>query len=299
MVPRHYVGLFAALIMVAGCDEDALDPNVPSNFGEVGVSIATTGYEPDFTGYSVTLDGGGPVATDFNDDVVLYGAPSGSNTIVLAGVGDHCTVGNNPATVTVAVGQRSEVEFDVACEAITGSTTLTVTQTGEAADFDPSFSATADSGTSAEVTETFDSGAPHTIFHLAEGAHEVRLQGIAANCTATERILPVTVTLGADAPLAYAVDCVPNVGSVQVDVTTTGANLDTGYEVTVNDGAATAVVANGSVDITGVRVGDASVALSGVADNCDVTGGGANPAVKSAEIEFGEETVVAFTVSCE
>ena len=291
--------LAAALVLVSACDDDPTDPTGGSHFGEVAVNITTAGYEPDFTGYSVGLEGGGAVATDFDDEVVLFGAPAGNNTVVLSGVADHCTVANNPATVSVTAGQQASVDFDVTCDAITGSTTLTVTQTGEALDLDANLTALVDSGATGEVSEAFATAAPHTILHLAEGAHEVRLQNIAENCTPVARILPVTVTLGADAPLAFALDCVPNVGDLHVVLTTTGTNLDTGYQVTVTGLEPANVGVNGTVEFTDQRVGLYTVVLGDVAENCDIAGSSANRDTQNATVTFGDVTEIEYAITCE
>src|SRR3989475_6996233 len=64
-------------------------------------------------------------------------------------------------------------------------------------------------------------------------------------------------------------------GRLTVTINTTGSNLDPdGYTVTADGSVSQPIATNGSVTFTG-PAGDHSIALSGVAANCTVSG--ANP----------------------
>ena len=87
----------------------------------------------------------------------------------------------------------------------------------------------------------------------------------------------------------------PTTGSVQITAATTGTDLDAdGYTVAIDGGAGVAIDINGSVTIPGVTPGNRSVELTGLADNCSVTG--SNPAATS--VTAGDTAQVAFSVTC-
>src|SRR5690606_261107 len=185
--------LMAGLVAVAACDDDPLDPNDPSNFGEVEVDVTTTGYEPDFVDYTVAFDGGGEVDLDPTDNTVLVGVPAGSHDIVLGGVPDHCTPDAATKQVSVTAGDRASVAFTVTCIAITGSVMPTITQTGEAEDIDPQVSLVFDTTLATQRIEAVTSATPAEIFNLPPGDREVRVTAVDANCTVADTVQMVTV----------------------------------------------------------------------------------------------------------
>src|SRR5205807_1480788 len=96
----------------------------------------------------------------------------------------------------------------------------------------------------------------------------------------------------------FSVSCAappPQTGNLTVSTSTSGSNLDPdGYTVTVDGGASQAIGTNGSVTFTGHPAGDHSVALSGVAANCTVSG--ANP--RTVTVPSGGTVSTTFSVSC-
>ena len=87
-------------------------------------------------------------------------------------------------------------------------------------------------------------------------------------------LLKVAVAFGGTATTTFSIDCVPRVGDLEVTVATTGQDLDLdGYRVTV-DGVlpGEAVAIDGSVLFTALPDGDRTVELTGVRDNCTVSG---------------------------
>src|SRR5205823_4638454 len=117
-----------------------------------------------------------------------------------------------------------------------------------------------------------------TFTGLSAGSHSVALSGVASNCTVsggTSRT--VNVPAGGTASTTFSVSCAappPETGNLTVGTSTSGSNLDPdGYTVTVDGGASQTIGANGSVTFTGLSAGSHSVALSGVASNCTVSGG--------------------------
>ena len=87
----------------------------------------------------------------------------------------------------------------------------------------------------------------------------------------------------------------PPTGDLTVTTTTTGSTLDPdGYTVTGDGTQSLPVATNGSVTFPGLEAGDHSVALSGVAVNCTVSG--ANP--QTVTVPAGGTAVASFTVNC-
>jgi len=110
--------------------------------------------------------------------------------------------------------------------------------------------------------------------------------------------------LAAGGPLLIALGCSgdettgPNdqTGAVQVSAATSGADFDAdGYNVSVDGGAARNIASDGTTTFSGVSAGQHQVALSGLADNCAVTGD--NPV--AASVSGGATASVSFQVSCD
>src|SRR2546422_1883676 len=90
-------------------------------------------------------------------------------------------------------------------------------------------------------------------------------------------------------------DLTSAVGSLIVSTSTTGTALDPdGYTVTVDGTQAQAIATNGSVTFDGLVAGPHAVQLSGVADNCTVSG--TNPEIVS--VPAGDAARTTFTVTC-
>ena len=190
--------------------------------------------------------------------------------------------------------------FSVSCTAppTTGSLRVTTATSGASGDVDPDgYSVTLDGTTSRAIGDN----ATTTFSGLAPGSHTVVLSGVAANCTVsggTSRTL--SVTAGSTVSTSYAVSCAPTgptTGSLSVTTATSGASGDLdpdGYTVSVDGGAASQPIPdNGSVTFTGPS-GDHTLALSGVASNCSVSG--ANP--RTVTVPSGGTTSTTFSVSC-
>jgi Tol biopolymer transport system component len=87
----------------------------------------------------------------------------------------------------------------------------------------------------------------------------------------------------------------PTVGSIQVDVATTGSDLDAdGYTVLVDGGSGEAVGVSGSVTFSDLSQGNHEVTLDGLAANCSVTG--SNP--RTVSVTAGEVSQITMDVVC-
>jgi hypothetical protein len=110
----------------------------------------------------------------------------------------------------------------------------------------------------------------------------------------------VTVVAGTTAETTFDVTCsAPTAGTIRVNVTTGGQNLDpTGYVVAVSIGGGfnrlEAVGTNGSVEVPDLAPGAHTVTLQDVAANCVV--GGSNP--RTVTVVAGTTVETTFNVAC-
>lgn len=87
----------------------------------------------------------------------------------------------------------------------------------------------------------------------------------------------------------------PSRGALIVTTTTTGPDPDPdGYTITVDQGAAQEIEANGLLALEELAAGNHVVVLAGIAENCQVSG--TNP--RSVAVETGDTARLAFPVSC-
>ncbi|HET7295530.1 MAG TPA: hypothetical protein VFI66_00215, partial [Gemmatimonadales bacterium] len=197
--------------------------------------------------------------------------------VAISGVAGNCSVsGGTTRTVLVPLGGTVRVTFSVSCAA-TGPQTgdLTVTTGTSGSNVDPDgYSVTVDAAQSRAIA----ANGSVTFSGLPAGNHSVVLSGVAGNCTVsggTSRT--ASVPAGGTVTVGYSVTCAatpPPTGDLTVTSSTSGSNLDPdGYTVSVDGGQGRAIPSNGSVTFTGLSAGDHSVALSGVAGNCTVSGG--------------------------
>ena len=140
----------------------------------------------------------------------------------------------------------------------------------------------------------------NTIPGLGTGEHEVMLSGLASNCGAADNPR-ITVVVGNDVVTEeFEVTCEGRRGDILVTTVTTGASIDAdGYLVHVGNGAPVAVPANGSVTLSGIAEGAATVTLSGEAANCIVSQSIVPTVIvfrSTAEVQFGVECTPAGTL---
>ena len=132
------------------------------------------------------------------------------------------------------------------------------------------------------------------IADLPTGSHTVALADVAANCTPSAQNPSAANVAGGDTTdLALAIACVAT--GVRVATATTGIDLDSdGYAVSVDGVLAAVVGTNGSVEITRLAVGNHSVALIAMAENCPV----AVASVRSVDLVLGQIAAVNFDLTC-
>ena len=260
--------------------------------GTLNVTTTTTGANLDPDGYTVAVDGGNGTSIADNGSQSFSNLSSGSHNVTLSGVAANCTVsGGSSQIATVPAGGSATVAFQVSCAATTGTLNVTTTTTG--ANLDPDgYTVTVDG---ANGTSIADNGS-QSFNNLSSGSHSVALSGVAANCTVTGgNSQTVTVPAGGSATLAFQVSCAATTGTIAVTTATTGANLDPdGYTVAIDGANGTSIADNGSQSFNNLSSGSHSVALSGVAANCTVSGGNS----RTADVPAGGTVSVAFQVTC-
>ncbi len=287
-------GLVAATTFSVSC-------TAPPTTGSLSVTTATSGASGDVDpdGYSVTLDGTTSRAIGDNATTTFSELAPGSHTVVVSGVAANCTVsGGTSRTVSVTAGTTVSTSYAVSCAPTgggTGSLTVTTATSGASGDLDPDgYTVSVDGGAASQPIP--DNGS--VTFTGPAGDHTVALSGVAANCSvggANPRT--VTVPSGGTVSTTFSVSCAPTgggTGSLTVTTSTTGSNLDPdGYTITIDGSFSQPIATNGSVTFTGPS-GDHSLALSGVASNCSVSG--ANP--RTVTVPSGGTTSTTFSVSC-
>lgn len=175
-----------------------------------------------------------------------------------------------------------------------GAIVVSTVTTGSSIDPD-GYTVTVDNGPSQHIAAT----GVVTFTGLAIGTHTVTLSDVAANCSVNQTVT-VTIPLVGSGSTTFAVSCAaqpppPQTGDLTVATTTTGSNVDPdGYTVTLDGGSSRAIETNGSVTYTALPAGDHTVALSGVAGNCTVSGGTS----RTVNVPAGGAASTSFAVTC-
>src|SRR5206468_1330912 len=107
--------------------------------------------------------------------------------------------------------------------------------------------------------------------------------------------LAVGVQTGGPATTTFTVSCATPPGNLTVSASTSGSSLDPdGYTVTVDGGSPQALAINGSVSYTNLTTGNHTVAISGVASTCTVSGSSS----RTVNVPSGGTATTTFTVTC-
>jgi Tol biopolymer transport system component len=276
-------------VVTAACSGDnGTEPTV----GSIQVSVATTGSDLDPDGYAVLVDGGSGQAIGLDGSTTFSNVEAGAHQVSLTGVAANCSVtGANPLSVTVTAGQTAQAAFVVQCVAILGDLEILTVTTGANIDSD-GFTFSIDGG-SAQVIDVNDA----VTLQLATGDRSVQLAGVASNCVVAGDN-PRTVTVSASTPTetTFEVSCTGNPGSLVVTTATAGVDLDPdGYAVTVDGGAGQAIGLNAVLTLNSVPAGDRTVELTGLANNCAVSG--QNPRIVTVPQTTAVQTD--FSIICE
>lgn len=225
--------------------------------------------------------------------------------VTLNGVPENCTVAGG-ATRTVALQQArvlqgqsniTDVEFEVDCAASDDLGSIEVGTTFSGQDPDPD-------GYQVLVDDapwgTVGTDDLRTLSGLTAGAREVRLGGVAENCTVVgSNPLPILVAAGAATPVDFEVTCdllpVPP-GSVGVEVETTGDPSPPSDYAMYLDGVRQGFLkATDRANIPGLIMDEPSVLhLAALPDNCRVGGPSPRTVTPGPSFTAGEH----FAVDC-
>ena len=259
--------------------------------GQIEVTVTTTGDDLDPNGYTVDLDGTSSEAVATNGSTTFTGVPAGNHTLTLQNIASNCDVTSpNPTSTNVTAGNTSNVSFTVECTRTTGDIRVTTSTTGSPPDPN-GYTVSVDGG----GVRTIGNNDQELFLDLQPGGHTVTLSDVAVNCTVVGgAVRSPTVNADDETVVAYSVVCAPLVGDIQLNVSTTGEDLDTGYTALLDGGSGQSVEANGSTTFTDVSTGSHSITLTGVASNCSVAGD--NP--KNVTVLFGTTVDVDFDVTC-
>ena len=266
--------------------------------GSLKIASATSGPSPDPDGYTITLDGRASQALEVSSEVIFDRISLGSHSVGLSGVADNCQVqGTNPRKVVLGAGNVVAVAFVVTCvepPSLVGSIRITTSTTGADQDED-GYAVGVGGGAAQPIGVT----ATATLANIPVGSHQVQLSDITANCTLLgTNPRTVTVADGSVADVTFSVACVarpPSVGAIQVNTATTGAGSDPdGYTVNVDGGAGVHIDINASLPVGDMPPGDHSVGLSGISDNCQLSG--ENP--RSVAVSAGLASLLTFEILC-
>jgi hypothetical protein len=264
--------------------------------GGLQVTSSSNGPASDPDGYTLTVDGTDRGALGVSGSLTLDALPPGEHLIGLSGLAANCRVeGDNPRPVTITTGQSEAISFAVTCAAPpanAGSLRIVTSSTGPDQDID-GYAFAVDGGTSQPI----GASATANLANVAAGTHQVRLSGLADNCTVQGgNPRSVTVTAGAAAEVSFAVACSAAAGTIRVSVTTSGSSPDPDGYVAKLDGGEPGqpIPPSGSATFTSVRPGRHSVALTGVAANCSVTEG----ASRTITLAPRATAEVSFVVTC-
>ncbi len=173
----------------------------------------------------------------------------------------------------------------------TGRLTVTTATTGSPADPD-GYTLAVDDG----ELQAVGGNAAVTVEDLTPAEHLVQLSGIADNCVvAGENPRAVTVPAGGTVESAFAISCVPTLGSITITTSTSGPATDPdGYTFRVDEGPEQPIGVSASVTVTDLPPGSHAVTLGGMAANCLVEGD--NP--RAVEVVAGTPVAAGFSIAC-
>ena len=201
--PRRLLALSGLALLWMGCGgEDLVAPTT----GTIGVTVSTTGDEPDPDGYTLSLDDLQGAAIEVNATRTLT-VTEGSHTLELSGVAANCSVqGGAGRSAQVPAGGNATVTFPVVCSATAGSLTVVAVTTGNALDPD-GFTVTVDQGEAQPIGDN----ASVTV-SLPAGNHTVLLSDVAESCAvAGDNPRTVLVTAGSTVQTTFSVACTGSV----------------------------------------------------------------------------------------
>ncbi|HEX6434849.1 MAG TPA: hypothetical protein VFZ87_11430, partial [Gemmatimonadales bacterium] len=129
---------------------------------------------------------------------------------------------------------------------------------------------------------------------LEPGSHVVALAGLPDGCTAsTANPQTISITPGATTTVAFAVNCVPPVGAIQVVTATSGATPES-YQLMMDGNGLGPIGSSSTRTVEDIPSGPHSVGLGALPANCQLQGD--NP--QATTVRTGTTVTVLFTITC-
>ena len=283
---EHRLAVLLGTFVLWGCGDDLTEPQT----GTIEITSTTSGERPDADGYTVTIDGGAPLALGNNATLRLSDVTAGDHQLELSGMAPNCaTNGANPLPVAVPGGGTTPVSFQVECPTPSGSIRiLTVTQ-GDDPDAD-GYDVTLDGGSAQPI----GSSGSLNLTGIMPGEHRIQVHGVAPNCELTggsDR----SITVGTAAvELSLDVVCRPAFGTLVISIEAIGIPDPDRFTVTLDDATGLTITSAGSLTIPEVRPGDHQIELSGLAHGCVLQ----SPSPQAVRVTANASTPLRFVVAC-
>ncbi|HKK24628.1 MAG TPA: IPT/TIG domain-containing protein, partial [Gracilimonas sp.] len=254
------------------------------------VITSTTGSDIDSNGYSVSVTGQLQNDIAVNDTLIYSEIFENQVDVELTGIAQNCSVdGNNPRTVNLDnVDNAGSTVFNVSC----------ISTAPQINSINPTSGAT---GTEVVITGSN--------FSTVTSENNVQFNGVraelnSASSTEIRAVVPGTATTG---PVSVTVDgatatgptfTVVTTGIVEVTTTTTGLDPDPdGYNLYLDSEGPIPVGTTDSYTFSSVQEGSHTVEITGIAANCSISNGTANPF--SFNILAGETQQVNYEITCD
>jgi hypothetical protein len=263
--------------------------------GAVRIITSTSGTSPDPDGFLVAVAPGMVIPQRLlpNDTLVVGQIPPGAVSVGIGDIALNCSYsGPNPVTWQVTFGVTTEVRFDVVC-VTPGIVRVSAPTSGQ--DLDSSYLVTVDGGNPITLPSN-----GLVSLDLAPGSRSIELTDIAVNCAVSgSNPVIVNVIAGITTNISFDVICTPKPRTgVEFTITTSGTDLDTGYELTIcadycywAPSWQGVVLANEVVQVD-LPPGGYEFDLSDVAGNC--TG----PTLGNFAVQQGQVTTVRLDFTC-
>jgi len=197
----------ASVTVAAGDTADVafhVDCLAASMTGDVRITVATSGDQPDPDGYIVLLDDAPADSVAVNGSVTLSAIVPGSHTIEIGSVSPACVIQQaNPRTTLVQAAVTTAEHFDILCSAANAVGEVWVEVTTSSGDPDATYTARAGKAEAAVEANG------NILFQgVPAGAVPVRLDGLPRNCRVVESN-PTTADVVADqrTVVAFTVQC--------------------------------------------------------------------------------------------
>lgn len=138
---KYVPSILSAILIVAivtACSKSSTgsEPEPDLVFGSIEVNVITTGEDDDPDGYTVSIEGGESKEISPNGTVIFTQVNTGSKTVTLSGIPEHCTVEGTPSQAfTLEDREVRAIEYEIFCTAIFRNKILFMRSTGESSEY--------------------------------------------------------------------------------------------------------------------------------------------------------------------